>query len=292
MCHCFISIEKGGYNFLFNDKSTTNKIGIDMGLLDGKKALVTGSRKGIGRGIALTFAAEGADVGINDIVDDQITKSVLESAAHYGSNASLHVADVSTVHGIQNLIDDFVDFHSGIDIFVNNAIFSGQSKPLFETDESYWDSMMNLSLKGYFFGAKHAASHMITGGNGGRIISISSVHAYGSMKDWTPYGIAKAGLRRMAKGLAVDLKGTDITVNCIAPGAISNRLPEDKSDHSFDGPAHPLNLMKHIPSQRGGLPSDIANAALYLSSKLGAYVNGETILVDGGMIASLGPKDS
>ena len=76
-----------------------------MGLLDGKKALVTGSRKGIGRGIALTFAAEGADVGINDIIDDPITKSVLESAAHYGSNASLNVGDVSTVHGIQKLID-------------------------------------------------------------------------------------------------------------------------------------------------------------------------------------------
>ena len=129
---------------------------------------------------------------------------------------------------------------------------------------------------------------MITQDTSGSIICLSSVHSYVAMKDWTAYGVAKMGLRRMVKGMAVDLAGSGITANCIAPGAISNRLPAEGDD--IDGPPHDVDanprMKERIPSQRGGLPSDIANAVLYLSSSLGEYVNGETILVDGGMIAS------
>ena len=125
---------------------------------------------------------------------------------------------------------------------------------------------------------------------GGRIVCLSSVHAYQAWKDWTPYGIAKAGLQRMVKGLAVDLQGSGITANCIAPGAISNALPEQTE--AIDGKAHDLDqwpaMKQRIPTPRGGLPSDIANAVLYLTSDLGSYVNGETILVDGGLMAAAG----
>ena len=193
---------------------------------------------------------------------------------------------VSSITGINEVFDSFLKAHAQIDILINNAIFPDQQRPFFETDEIYWDRMMNLSLKGYFFASQRAANEMISSGKGGRIICLSSVHSYIAMPNWTAYGTAKMGLRRMVKGIAADLAGKNITANCIAPGAISNRLPE-LSDDSIDGPPHnPNDFKRFVPSGKGGLPSDIANAVLYLSSELGQYVNGETILVDGGMIAS------
>ena len=262
-----------------------------MGLLDGKKSLITGARKGIGRGIAITLANEGADVGVNDIVDDAVSLRAAELVTSRGVRGTFHAGDVSTVAGINSVIDSFLAEHGQIDILVNNAIFPDQSRPLFDTDEVFWDRMMDLSLKGYFFGSQRAAKEMIAQGTGGRIICLASVHAYVAIENWTAYGTAKAGLRRMVKGLAVDLSGHDITANCIAPGAISNALPKGDDD-VIDGPPHDPSLFTaHLPSAKGGLPSDIANAVLYLSSELGQYVNGETILVDGGMIASKKMRD-
>jgi len=259
-----------------------------MGLLDGKKALVTGARKGIGRGIAVTLAREGADVGVNDIVDDAATRQTAKMVSDLGRKATVHAADVSKLPEINRMVEDFVRQHGGIDVLINNAIFPDQSRPLFETDEAYWDRMMDLSLKGYFFAAQAAAKHMVSQGRGGRIVSLSSVHAYRAWKNWTPYGIAKAGLRRMAKGLAVDLAGTGITVNCIAPGAINNALTQQGIDPPPRNLDERAGLRDRIPSARDGMPSDIANTVVYLCSKMGDYVNGETILVDGGLIASGG----
>jgi glucose 1-dehydrogenase len=256
-----------------------------MGLLDGKKALITGARKGIGRGIALTLANEGADVGVNDIVDDEVSQRAVDLISKRGVKGTFHAGDVSSVPGINAVIDSFLEAHGQIDILVNNAIFPDQSRPLFDTDEAYWDRMMDLSLKGYFFGSQRAAKEMIAQGTGGRIVCLASVHAYVAIEKWTAYGTAKAGLRRMVKGLAVDLAGHNITANCIAPGAISNALPEGEDD-VVDGPPHDAaRFTDLVPAAKGGLPSDIANAVLYLTSDLGQYVNGETILVDGGMIA-------
>ena len=261
-----------------------------MGMLDGKRALITGARKGIGRGIALILAGEGAHVGINDLVEDEVTEQTQDLIEASGVRGSVHCGDMSQTQSLNGVIADFVEVHGGIDILVNNAIMPDQSRSLFEIDETYWDRMMDLSLKGYFFASQSAARHMVDQGSGGRIVCLSSVHAYQAWKDWTPYGIAKAGLRRMVKGLAVDLQGTNITANCIAPGAISNALPEQTE--AIDGEAHDLDqlpaMKQRIPTPRGGLPSDIANAVLYLTSDLGSYVNGETILVDGGLMAAAG----
>ncbi len=257
-----------------------------MGLLDGKKALITGARKGIGRGIALTLANEGADVGVNDIVDDEVSQRAAELISKRGVRGTFHQGDVSSVAGINAVIDSFLEEHGQIDILVNNAIFPDQPRPLFDTDEAFWDRMMNLSLKGYFFGSQRAAKEMIAQGTGGRIVCLASIHAYVAIEDWTAYGTAKAALRRMVKGFAVDLSGHNITANCIAPGAISNLLPEGDDDVVDGRPHDSARLGFHVPAAKGGLPSDIANAVLYLASDLGQYVNGETILVDGGLIAS------
>lgn len=258
-----------------------------MGLLDGKKALITGARKGIGRGIALTLANEGADVGVNDIVDDEVSQRAAELITKRGVKGTFHAGDVSSVAGVNAVIDSFLEAHGQVDILVNNAIFPDQPRPLFDTDEVFWDRMMDLSLKGYFFASQRAAKEMIAQGSGGRIVCLASVHAYVAIENWTAYGTAKAGLRRMVKGFAVDLAGKNITANCIAPGAIANRLPEGDDDDVIDGTPHDAShFIGRLPAAKGGLPSDIANAVLYLTSELGQYVNGETILVDGGMVAS------
>ena len=175
-----------------------------MGRLSGKRALITGARKGIGRGIALTLAGEGANVGINDLVDDEVTQHTRDLIESHGVRGSVHRGDVSTVDGIHAVLDAFVESHGGIDILVNNAIIPDQDRSLFEVDEEFWDRMMNLTLKGYFFAAQRAARHMVDQGTGGRIVCLASVHAYQAWKDWTAYGVAKAGLRRMAKALAID----------------------------------------------------------------------------------------
>ena len=175
-----------------------------MGLLDGKKVLITGARKVIGRGIAITLANEGADVGVNDILDDEFTKRLLEIITNSGVRATFHQGDVSLIEYINLVFDSFMEQHHQIDILVNNAIFPDQQRPFFETDEVYWDRMMNLSLKGYFFASQRAAKEMISAGVEGRIICLSSVHSYVAMPNWTAYGTAKMALRRMVKGIAAD----------------------------------------------------------------------------------------
>ena len=251
-----------------------------MSLLEGKKILITGARKGIGRGIAYKVAQEGADVGVNDYIDDDETHKTANLVESLGRKCSTHIYDVSKKTNIDKMVDEFLEFHGNIDVLVNNAIMQPQNKPFFEIDEEWWDYMMDLSLKGYFFAAQKVSKEMIERKTAGSIICISSVHSYRAAENWTPYGIAKIGTRRMVKGLAADLANTGINANCIAPGWINNTIP--KSDQ-----VEPESMpVPWVPAGRQGLPSDIANAVVFLSSKMGEYVNGETLLVDGGMIAT------
>ena len=162
-----------------------------MGLLDGKKVLITGARKGIGRGIAITLANEGAIVGINDILEDQYTKKLLSIISKKEPNGSFHKGDVSTINGINAVFDSFMDTHGQIDILVNNAIFPDQQRPFFETDELYWDRMMNLSLKGYFFASQRAAKEMIASSKGGRIISFDDKNILFSIGDYQSRHLAQ-----------------------------------------------------------------------------------------------------
>ena len=257
-------------------------------LLEGKKALVTGARKGIGRGVALRLASEGADVGIADILLDDEAERTAELVREQGRKASLHQVDATKLPDLNRLFDEFLIEHGRIDVLVNNAIMQPQNRPLFEIDEAFWDHMMDLSLKGYFFASQRAAKEMVAQGDGGAIVSMASVHAYRAFPGWTPYGMAKAGLRRMAMGLATDLSGTGVRVNCVAPGYIDASFTDDGRAPDRLTIADMPNFETRIPQQVGGVPGDIAGAVVFLCSEMGGYVNGETLLVDGGMIASGG----
>jgi len=258
-----------------------------MGLLEGKKALITGSRRGIGAGIAALFAEHGADVGINSPrpEPDEVARASMAAVEAHGRSATWHSADTGSSTARERMFDEFLAEHGRIDIFVNNGVTSDQFRTLPEADEEYWDFLVGHALKGYFFAAKRAADEMVRKGEGGRIINISSVHSLRAWPTDTIYGIAKAGVNRMAKSMAVELAGTGITCNSIAPGYIDIRVlpPEDEPDRGRKGWFDKTH--DFIPNRCSGTPKDIGGAALFLASELGEYVNGETIVVDGGLVA-------
>ena len=254
-------------------------------LLAGKKVLITGSRRGIGRGIATMLAAEGADVGINDVVRDDLTEETLRLVEDHNRTASWHLADVSDRAQVERMFDEFLDVHGAIDVLVNNAIAS-QSTPFLEITDDDWDAQVGLGLKGYFMCAQRAAREMVRQGHGGSIISISSVHGPQAWTGDLIYGVCKMGLIRMAKSMALELSGHGVRCTCVAPGYIDSRVLPPEQEHTRGGPGYADHAMEYIPARRGGVPADIAGAVLFLSSDLGSYVNGECITVDGGLLAA------
>jgi NAD(P)-dependent dehydrogenase (short-subunit alcohol dehydrogenase family) len=255
-----------------------------MDLLKGKKALITGSRRGIGREIAITFAENGADVGINDVERDAEADKTLAAVKKLGGKATWHQADIGDSAQREAMFDAFLKAHGRIDILVNNAVKTQWTRFL-DLDEADWDFQVGHALKGYVFCSKRAANEMVRQGGGGRIVSISSVHSFRAWPRDTVYGIVKAGLNRMASSMAVDLAGTGITSNCIAPGYIDSRVLPPEQEDARGGKGYADHAIPSIPARRGGVPRDIANMALFLGSDLSSYVNGETILVDGGLLA-------
>ena len=260
-------------------------------LLEGKKALITGSRRGIGAGIARMFAEHGADVGINDVVRDTEADKTMASINSLGQKASWHQADVGNTEDRPRLLDEFVASHGRIDILVNNAVASADIH-FTKITEEFWDNLVGHALKGYLFLAQGAVNRMIEHGHGGRIINISSVHSYRAWPYDTVYGVVKAGLNRMVMSMAQDLAGTGITANCVAPGYIDSRVLTDEEEPERGSADNLGSALSFIPSSRGGVPSDIAGACVFLASDLGDYVNGQTITVDGGFLAGGVPPDS
>ena len=261
-------------------------------LLTGKKALITGSRRGIGAGIARVFAENGADIGINDIERDDQAEIIISDIQNMGRTATWHKADIGKSEDRNRMFDQFLETHGQIDILVNNAVASAD--PHFTNiTEEFWDFLVGHALKGYLFASQRAVKEMLKQGNGGRIISISSVHSYRAWPQDTVYGIVKAGLNRMALSMAVDLAGTGITSNCVAPGYIDSRVLPPELEHTRGKLEGYVDYAKdYIPNRRGGVPRDIANACLFLASHLGDYVNGQTITVDGGFLAGGVPPES
>tara|TARA_Y100001934_G_scaffold79544_1_gene98897 strand:- start:2088 stop:2924 length:837 start_codon:yes stop_codon:yes gene_type:complete len=260
-------------------------------LLEGKKALITGSRRGIGAGIATLFANHGADVGINDVVRDEEADKTIAAVQTLGQKASWHMADVGDRDDRTRLLNEFVGEHGRIDILVNNAVAS-RDMHFTKITEEFWDHLVGHALKGYLFLAQGAVNRMIEHGHGGSVINISSVHSFRAWPQDGVYGIVKAGLNRMVQSMAHDLAGTGITANCVAPGYIDSRVLPENREFTRGDDVYLGGAKEFIPNRRGGLPSDIAGACVFLASNLGEYVNGQTITVDGGFLAGGVPPDS
>lgn len=257
--------------------------------LKGKAALVTGSRRGIGRAVALKLASQGANIGINDISLDETAEETLGMVRDLGSNVSWHLANVGKSADVNRMIEEFLSEHGRIDIIVNNAVASIKNNFLDVTEED-WDFEIDNALKGPFLCSQRAAREMIAKGNGGRIIGIASVHAFWAAEYNLVYGTAKAGLVRMNMNMAVDLAGHHITCNVIAPGLIDSRTLSPDQEHLRAGPGYEPDVAAKVPLRRPGTPSEIANLAAFLCSDEAAYISGHCITVDGGLaITAPGP---
>lgn len=254
-----------------------------MGQLDQKVAIITGSDSGIGRAIALLFAAEGASVVVNYAHAQAKAQEVLNQIEQKRGKAIVIQADIAQYQQATNLIQQTIDHFGRLDIMVNNAGMEIHNSFLDVTEEQF-DRVIGVDLKGAFFCAQAAAREMVKRKIAGRIINISSVHEDLPMPKNAPYCCAKGGLRMMTRTICLELAPYNITVNNIAPGAVDTPIDADvKAD-----PEKMKALLGEIPLRRMGQPDEIARLALYLASDASAYVTGSTYIIDGGLTLNTG----
>lgn len=255
-----------------------------MGLpLEGRKALVTGARRNIGRGIAQALADAGCDVGINDRVSDDEAATTLEAVREAGRQAGFFGADVASASEVADMVAAFVDRFGRIDILVNNA-YAARNAPFLEIPESAWDHTIDVCLKGYFLCAQAAGRAMSRQQTGGAIVNISSVHARRAWPSDTCYGVAKAGILRLTESVAVELAEHGIRCNSILPGYMD-------TDRAFGTPppargSAPERLHRFIPTRRYGTPEDVGRAAVFLCSEQAATITGTHLSLDGGLLCT------
>ncbi|MGN6813748.1 MAG: SDR family NAD(P)-dependent oxidoreductase [Thermomicrobiales bacterium] len=248
--------------------------------LEGKRALVTGGSKGIGAGIALALAREGADVAVNYHSDRAGAEEVARQIGALGRKAVALGANVGQVADCQRLVREAADAFGGLDILVNNAGIT-LWEDFFATDEKHWDATLDTNLKSVFF-CTQAAARLMRDQRWGRVANISSGASRSAFKRATPYNASKGGLNMLTAGLAVELGEYGITVNAVGPGAILI----ERTSHEL--PDYAGTFAKATPLGRVGYPDDIAGAVLYFCSDAAAYVTGQTFWVDGGLFLRSG----
>jgi len=247
--------------------------------LAGKSALVTGSSSGIGAGIAVRLAREGANVAINyrgDLKGAQQTLAQVEAA---GTRGIILQADVSKVAEVERLVSEAFEHLGTLDVLVNNAGMEKQ-QAFVDVDEASYDRVLDVNLKGVFFATQAFARAAIAAGRGGKVINISSVHEELPFPGFASYCASKGGVKMLTRDLAIELAPHGITVNGVAPGAIAtpinNSLLEDKP--KLDA------LLAKIPLRRLGSPEDVAGVIAFLASADADYITATTIFVDGGLM--------
>lgn len=246
-----------------------------MGALDGKRAIVTGASRGIGRAIALELARQGARVVVNYVSNASAADEVVAAIAAMGGEALAVGADVSTADGAGRLVAACLEGFGGLDILVNNAGITRDTL-LARMSEDDWDAVLDTNLKGAFHCIK-AAQRTLLRQRSGRIISIGSVSGLMGNAGQANYAAAKAGLVGLCKSVARELGTRGITCNLVAPGFV-------ETDMTAKLPANVLETaLEHIPLGRLGRPEDVAAAVAFLASDAAAYITGQVICVDGGM---------
>lgn len=243
--------------------------------LEGKVAIVTGSSRGIGKGIAERFATEGAKVTVNWAGREREAKAVVDGIKAAGGEALSVGADVSSSADVKKLVRETVDHFGRVDILVNNAGVM-VAKSVMETTEDDWDRTIDVNLKGAYLCSKEVAPVMLRQ-KAGKIIMMSSNSGlyHPSAMRFTEYVVSKAGMNGLTKALALAL-GPHITVNAICPGWIKTDMIADTD------PEVERRILDETALRRWGTPDDVAGAAVFLASSDADFVTGELLIVAGG----------
>lgn len=245
-------------------------------LLDGKVVLVTGASRGIGRAVALEMARAGAKLIVNYAGNAAAAEEVVSAIKGFGGQAIAVQADVANGEAVEALVKQAVETFGRIDVLVNNAGITRDGL-LMRMKEDDWDAVMDTNLKGIFHCTK-AVSRLMMKQRSGRIINMTSVVGIMGNAGQSNYAAAKAGVIGFTKSMAKELASRGITVNAIAPGYIATDMTAVLSDQVR------TEMAEKIPAGRLGAPEDVAAATLFLASDAAAYITGQTLNVDGGMV--------
>jgi gluconate 5-dehydrogenase len=245
--------------------------------LEGRAGVVTGAAQGIGRALAAGLAAAGAGVALLDRQADAVAE-----AAEGIDGASAHAADITDAEAVRVAIDAAAEAHGRLDFLVNNAGVR-LIEPIMEMSLEGWRRTLDVNLTGAFNCIRAAVPHMRREG-GGRIVNVASVAGILAFSNRSPYNVSKAGMIALTKSVAIELAAEGITCNAIAPGVIETPLTRDY----FSDPELAPRIRANTPLGRWGQPEDLVAPVVFLCSEGAAFVQGETLAVDGGWVAGKG----
>ena len=259
-------------------ESTATKTDYSLGLtadLSGQVAIVTGASQGLGRAIALALAANNATVACVARTESKL-QSTVEAIREFGGTADAFTGDVGDRQSVEAAVDAIHEKFDRLDILVNNAGITRDTLLPRMSDEE-WESVIQTNLSGTFYMTR-AASRIMMRARYGRIINISSVSGLIGNAGQTNYSASKAGMIGMTRSLSRELAGRKVTVNAVAPGFIESEMTAILGDSIVE------KVKERIPSKRLGSPADVGAAVLFLASPAAAYITGQVLTVDGGMI--------
>ena len=246
-----------------------------MKLLEGKTAVVTGAARGIGKAIALKFAAEGANIAFTDLLINDHTANTLKEIEALGVKAKAYASNAALFEDTHRVVNEILKDFGRIDVLVNNAGITKDGL-MMRMSEEQWDAVINVNLKSAF-NFIHACTPIMMKQKGGSIINMSSVVGVSGNAGQCNYSASKAGLIGLAKSIAKELGSRNIRANAIAPGFIETDMTHALTDEQR------AKWAETIPLRRGGTPDEVAKVALFLASDLSSYVSGQVIHVCGGM---------
>ena len=249
--------------------------------LEGRAGVITGAAQGIGRALAKGLAAAGAQVALLDREADGVC-TASEELTRAGAKASAHVADITDAEAVGVAIDDAAQRHGRLDFLVNNAGIR-LIEPLMEMEVGAWRRTLDVDLTGTFICIRAAVPHMLRAG-GGRIVNIASVAGLLAFSNRAAYNVSKAGVIALTKSVAVELAAQGITCNAIAPGVIETPLTRDY----FDDPELAPRIKANTPLGRWGQPEELVGPVVFLCGPGAEFVQGATLVVDGGWVAGKG----
>jgi 3-oxoacyl-[acyl-carrier protein] reductase len=241
-----------------------------------RRVLITGSSRGLGRAMALAFAERGDQVAVHYVSSEAPAQAVAHEIETAGAKAQVFAADVASPDACAELIKEVVSSFGGLDILVNNAGITRDTLAL-RMKEDDWQSVIDTNLSAAFYLSKAALRGMLREG-WGRIVNISSVVGVMGNVGQANYVSAKAGLLGLTKALAKEYGSKGITVNAVAPGFIESDMTASLSDDLK------TSYLQQIPAGRFGTAQEVASVVTFLASDAAAYVNGQTLAVDGGMV--------